>query len=120
MLVSPPGEAYSLRLGSKLPFRPEWPRDELMGGEFMPLRLVAVTEEGIGERGVLLLAIAGDRHGPCSEFPDAPPFAWLSLATELGVDDRFAVGADMFDALLMQEVPRGTLFAFEIIFGTKT
>lgn len=86
----------------------------------MPLRLAAVTAVGIGERGVLLLAIAGDRQGPVSELPAAPPFAWLSLATELGVEDRFAVGADMLDALLMHEVPRGTLFAFEIIFGTKT
>ena len=121
MLVSaPPGEAYSLRLGRRPPFRPE---ECPIVGEFMPLRpvLAVALPVGIGERGVLLLAIAGERQGP-SELGAAPPFAWLSLATELGVDERLALFALVrLEALLMQEVPpKGTLLAFEIIFGTKT
>ena len=90
----------------------------MLGGEFMPLRL-PVAEAGIGERGVLLLAIAGDKQGP-SEFGAAPPLLTLSLATEEGVEDKFGIAPVKLAAGLMQEVPKGTLLAFEIMFGTKT
>jgi len=77
-----------------------------------------VLAAGIGEIGVLLLAIAGERQGP-SELGAAPPLA-LSLATEEGVEDRFGLPPPRLEDVLMHEVPKGTLFAFEIMFGTKT
>ena len=84
----------------------------------MPLRLLAVAAAGIGDRGVLLLAIAGDKQGP-SEFGAAPPLA-LSLATEEGVEERLVFTPARLAAVLMHEAPKGTLLGFEIMFGTKT
>ena len=86
------------------------------GGELSPFILFVVAAAGIGDNGVLLLAIAGDRQGP-SEFGAAPPLP-LSLATDDGVDERLALF--MLVDVLMHEAPSGTLLACEIMFGTNT
>ncbi|KPM11979.1 hypothetical protein QR98_0105590 [Sarcoptes scabiei] len=72
------------------------------GGECIPFKLLLVAAADIGDSGVLLLAMAGERQGP-SEFGAAPPTE--SLVPDDGVDDM--LDCPMFaDEAFMHEVPK--------------